>query len=315
MNITFEPKTTLRNRPHPNLDLVNALKRCPPGLYSESGVTNSNTYSPTITTPCLQPDSIGKIVNAFAPLAAYSITFDPAPYSPQSTNVLKLVSNPAATQINPTTFENGGDQGDAVQVAVSHYSQQWEVANSEYQSGIRIEDAFEENALQLGSTISGVVCTLFTAANFPATAIVSAPGAFGLSDAAAAHATIKKSPVKNLVLDGDYYSRLSHQPGFDNGTNYGWKGIYGQSAGWASADPNVRGIGCAPQAIACITGRLLPLSTPTMKQQILSLGGLGILIEYNTWWNTSTRTQCASLDVVFGAGKADGAAAVLIKNP
>jgi hypothetical protein len=298
------------------VDFYNALKRLPVGFYpTRLGVQNANSFA-NVMPDFLQPDALTQIVDSYASFRAFTTIYDPAPYAPKAQSQIKFVVGSGSPVQNPTTYEtNSGDTINAVAVPVTHYSQQWYVTNTDYQKGIRLEDAFVSNMLQLNSTLASAVAALFTAGNFPATPISVAPTAFGLGDLASAYTTIKKTATKSAVIDGDFFARLSHTNGFDAATKFGWNGIYPQSAGWASAGSKVRGICRGPTAILLVTGRLFDNIAPNIKQSVFSLGDLGIVVEYSRWMNTGTRSYQASLDVVLGGAVADTTAGVLIQNP
>jgi hypothetical protein len=296
-----------------NLDIHNAFRKLPVGIYGgRDAVLGANTY---ITAPdFLQPEAVTQIVDAFAPVRAFATVFDPNPYSPKVSNHIKFVTASAATQQNPSTFQGGADTISDVQVPVTHFSQQWQVSNTDYNSGLRIEDGFMENMLTLSQTVTANLAAKFKAANFPATPVQCDPATFGLDYAAQLFTGVKKSNKRSLILDGDYYARLAHVAGFTGLKAYGWDGIYPQSASWSSAGARVRGIACGPSAILIVTGFLHPLIAPNIKQRIVGLGDLGITVEYNTTFDTATRSYCASLDLVFGSAACDGTAAVLLLN-
>jgi len=303
-------------------DIFKASRKLPPcSMFDPSklGVQASNTYTSALNPSWLQPDAVEQIVASFAPVASFLRVFDPAPYAPFATNVIKFVTQASTTLTEATgspiaTFNTGDGVISAVSVPVTHYSQPWHVTNTEFQSGNRIEDYFLANALALASTVAGNIATNFTTANF-SNKITSAPDAFGLGDAGILQGLLKKSPKRSLVLDGEYYSKLTHVAGFGDSTNYGWTGIFNQSAGWTSAGPKVRGIACNPQAIVVVTGVLLPQRSPIISQQYMTLGQTGLLVEYNRWLDPATRTQWASLDLVLGSAPADTTAGALVLAP
>jgi hypothetical protein len=303
-------------------DLYNGMRKMPPGTILDAGalVHNSNTYTAT-TGEHLQPDAVEKALATFAPINVCNRVFDPDPFKPYSSNHVKYCSAGTTTLTGSTgspisTFQpSNGNTVDDVQVSITHFCQPWHVTNSQFQSGARIEDALAENLLVLGQSVVNALCANFTTSNFSQTH-TAAEASFALSDAAKVHGLLKKSASKALILDSQYFSNLSHTAGFDSGTNFGWSGgIYQQSAGWSSAGSKVRGVGLCPQAVLVVTGVLLPMRTQIVKQSFITLGQTGLVIEYNRWLSTADRVQWASLDLVFGTGVADGAAAVLVLEP
>jgi len=288
------------------------LKTQPAGVYDITRPMNANTF---ISVPdVLQPKAVSVLLNSFAPIKSFVTVFEPNPITPRSQNQIKFVTTASSTQSNPTNFQTGGSTINSIAVPVTHYSQPWSVTNKEYNGGLRVEDLFEENALALATTIAGALAANFTTTNFTATPIATPATSFSLSNAATAFAAIKKSPIRSLILDGEFYANLSHVAGFEPDTTYGWTNIFEQSAGWSSAGTNVRGIATAPQAIMVVTGLMRPILTNNVKQTYISLGDIGIVVEYNRWMDVNTRTYWASLDVIFGSAPVDNSAAVLITN-
>lgn len=301
-------------------DFFNAANKLAPGsAFDLSGIVqNSNTFiaSPP---PYLQPDAVEAIKDTFAPLSLFARTFDPDPMKPNVGNVIKFCSAGSTTLTETigspiTNYQDGNGTLDPVQVTIKHYSQPWHVTNPQFQSGARIEDFFAENMLILAQTIAADVAANWTTSNYATTVTVPPAASFGLSDLAAAQAKVKKSASKFAVLDAEYHSRITHVAGFDSATNYGWKGLFSQSAGWSSAGAKVRGIATAPQAMVIVTGLLLPMRTQIVKSSYITLGN-GLICEFNRWLDTSSRDQWATLDLVLGAAPADTSAAALLVEP
>jgi len=138
---------------------------------------------------------------------------------------------------------------------------------------------------------------------------------------------LKKSPIKNALLDGTFLAQLVNQPGFfqptltgerDSGRarTFGWDNIQ-ENTKWDTAPTNVRGLALNPQAIGVCAG--LPAEPPmipggTLQESVITVPGPDISIAAYTWFSLQSRQLWQSFDVMFGAGAGDCSAAVLILN-
>ncbi len=167
-----------------------------------------------------------------------------------------------------------------------------------------MEHLVKINTANFANKIIEVATVPLTAAIFTTPGVTSAGAAFGFSDLATLQALLKKSPVKNLILDGTYIARIANSPAFFQaagvvGGNTGaWKAfgwdLIAQNTDWTGAGANVQGFACNPQAIAGITG--LPVTPPNIPGGILSqttmtVPGLEIPVAVYNWFNPSTRTM------------------------
>jgi hypothetical protein len=287
---------------------------------------NDNTYSPTLVTSFLTPGMVVKLQNRWAPLAAFMRDFSMDPYKPNATHVVRLVTAGATAQTNATNFESGDSTVDVVSVTMARKSVGFHVTTGELNSGMRMENLLEVNAAVMADTLIGLATAPITTANFTGDAIVSAPEAFGWADMTTGRGQLKKSPIKNAILDGEYFARLTNTPSYfqrtptESGSNgwsaFGWDAIY-ESTLWTSAGTNVRGFICNPQAIALVAG--LPLEAPnvpgnTLAQTTFTVPGVGISIAQYQWFSLATRTFWQSYECMFGASKADATAGFVIKS-
>ena len=264
----------------------------------------------------LQTKGISHITSCFAPLKAFAMAFDPNPYAPKAKNMIKYVTAGSSTNIDVLDFQAGDANISGIEVAVSHFSQAWQVSNKDLNSGIRESDLLFANAQELSNSIFAVISTLVNTANFPATPITSAGAAFGLGDAADVYGKVPGTN-KALVLHPVNFGRLAHNSGtgFISGEAvHGWKnGIHELSAaGWSG---KVRGIGCAPTAVVAVTGTLIPHPWNNIEKRLIGLQGLDLTIEFNSWYDPRYRTAWRSLDCIFGATVGQSDAGVLIVEP
>jgi hypothetical protein len=270
---------------------------------------------------------VTKLQNILAPLAAFTRQFSADPMKPKATGVLKFVSTTTSSTNNGknlTAFEDGDSTVSACEIAVDQYTRPFNISNADLQNGLRLEDLVDINVAKFGDIIMPVVLAPVTAANFPAQPVVSAAGAFGFEDLQTIWGKLKKSRVKNLVLDGEYYARLINTPTLYQKTGtgaptgwgaFGWDGIY-LNTNWTGADTNVVGFAANPQALGVVAG--LPVTSPvsdlSLSRAEFKVPGLDLSVVLHSWFSLASRTGWASLDVMLGAALLDGTAGVLIKS-
>src|SRR5262249_24452075 len=132
---------------------------------------------------------------------------------PRASGQLKTVASAdTAVQTDATAFESGDSTVNATQIDVHQYTSAFNVSNDELNSGLRLGDLVEIQLAHLADKIISVATTPISGANFTATPITSAPTVFGWSDMQAAWGVLKKSPIHNAVLDGEYLARVINVP-------------------------------------------------------------------------------------------------------
>jgi hypothetical protein len=289
-----------------------------------------NSYSSTLTTAFLMDGAVTDLQNRWAALAAFSVNFSTDPYKPKATGELKHVTVGSTTGTDLTNFETGTAADATVvpaTVVMHQYTQPFQVSNTDLQSGLRMGDLVTINSALFANKVIEVATAPITRAIFTATPLVSAAAAFGFSDLATLQGQLKKSPIKNLVLDGAYLARISNSPGFFqkvgtmNGNPnawaaFGWDYIAGNSD-WTGADTGVVGFACHPQAIAGVTG--LPAMHPNIPGNILGqttmvVPGIQATVAFYTWMNTATRTMWASYDIMAGFKEVDTTAGIIVAS-
>lgn len=289
-------------------------------------VFGANTYSGTLVTSFLMEGSITDLQNVWAMLAAYSLAYNTDPYKPLAVGVLKHVTGGEATLTDPTNWEQAdGSTVAPISVTPHWYSQVMRVGPTDLNNGLRMEDLRIKNLALFTDKVVQVATAPITAANFPTLTpeIVSA-AAFNWSNSSNMRAQLKKSPIKNLILDGDYLARLENVPSFFQNTGigngarptFGWNGIY-ESTNWTGAGANIRGLGCHPQAIVKAMG--LPLNPPNIPGGIFQtttfeVPGPNVAVALSMWFSTASRTMFTSWDVVAGFAVADTTAGVILAS-
>jgi hypothetical protein len=192
-----------------------------------------------------------------------------------------------------------------------------------------VADIIEAKLIDLAAKITQVFTAPLTVANIVTNApLVSAPAAFGFSELADLQGTLKKSNVKNLLLDGEYLARIANTPGFfqtagtvggDAGawSKFGWDNI-ALNTDWSGAGANVRGCALAPSVIGIISG--LPLNPPEgIPGNIVQMGSAQLpdvqkAIATYVWFSAQARTLFFTFDMIAGATLIDETAGRLIKS-
>jgi ATP-dependent protease ClpP protease subunit len=303
-------------------------------------VRAENTFAAGITTNFLIIGAITQLGPQVAALRAFSRDNSVDPFKPLATGVQKFnttVQDGSDTLTDATDFSTGGDSTLAgPTIAVHQYTQTMHLTNAQLNSGIRFADMIEAKLGSLRSKIAQVVTAPITVANFGTLAgttgadvpLVSAPAAFGFTDLATLQGALKKSNIKNVVLDGEYIARIANTPGFFQAAGvvggmegawkaFGWD-LIALLTEWSGAGPNIRGIALNPQAIGIIAG--LPLNPlegipgNVVQTGVAQLAGPAISVATYLWMDANARTMRASYDLMLGATAVDKTAAVLIKS-
>lgn len=287
----------------------------------------ANTYSATLVTSFLMDGSLTPLQNMWAPLRAFALEFSPDPYKPLATGVLKNPTAGGSAQTDATNFESGNSTVGPLSVTMHQYTVSFQVSNSDLNSGLRMQDLVTINSANFANKVTEVATAPITVANFTGTAITQPAAAFGFSDLATLQGLLKKSPIKNVILDGTYIANIANTPAFFQqagvvgGATTAWRAfgwdLIAQNSDWTGAGTNVQGFACNPQAIVGITG--LPLNPPNipggiLQQSSMTIPGLETSIAVYSWFNTATRTMWASYDIMLGVVLGDATAGYIVKS-
>jgi hypothetical protein len=292
------------------------------------GVQAANTYAPSLNTQFLIDGAVTKLQNRWAALACLSREFSTDQYKPLAVGNLKFItSTDGLVQVNATNFESGDTTASNCQITPAQYSRGFHVSNTDLQSGLRLDNLLDINLALMADQIIGVVAGVITGANFPTPALVVPPGNFAWGNMQSGWGLLKKSPIKNAILDGEYLAQIINVPsqfqrsgaGPSNGgawSAFGWDNI-ALNTNWTNADPNTRGFICGPTAIGCLAGLPVePMITPgnTLKITKFKIPGPDIYLALYEWFSLSERTAWNSFDLMFGASLLDSLAGLLIKS-
>ena len=283
-------------------------------------VQNANTTDSALTTDMLASGLILVLQNRLAPLASFTRDFGTDRMKPLAVVQVPIVTAGGTAQSNATNFEdttNFVGSNDNRPVTVARITSGAHLTASELNSGFRMAQWAEIKAHELADKIQNLVNAVITTTNFSATPISSAEALFGPTDLRDMWAAIAKSQMKNVMLSAQAFknfipSNLESFNPLQGGTYPGWDGFF-LNTYWTGATTSTYGFACNPQAIAVASG--LPLASPnrgmTTNSQVISLPGIGISVEQQEWYATSTKTDWANWEVMFGAAKGDGTAGIL----
>lgn len=289
-------------------------------------VFGANTYSGTLVTSFLMEGSLTDLQNVWAMLAAFTVAYNTDPYKPLAVGVLKHITGGEATLTDPTNWEQAdGSTVAPISVTPHWYSQVMRVGPTDLNNGLRMEDLRVKNLSLFSDKVVQVATAPIAAANFSIlTPEIVSSAAFNWSNSSNMRAQLKKSPIKNLILDGDYLARLENVPSFFQNTGigngprqtFGWNGIY-EGTNWTGAGANIRGIGCHPQALIKAMG--LPLNPPNIPGGIFQtttfeVPGPNVAVALSMWFSTASRTMFTSWDIIAGFAAGDQSSAVLLAS-
>lgn len=278
-----------------------------------------NTFSASLVVDMLVDQAITQLQNRLAAISSFSTDFGTDRMAPKHTVQVPLATAGSATQTDPTNWESGDSTLTNVPVAVSQYSQSFHITNQQLQQGHKLERIIQINLRTFADKIIDVALTPVTTAIFGAATIVSADVAFGSDELRSLYGALKKSDVKNAVLDSPYFARFLPDNTFQIGPKAGLCGFQSvhENTRWTGAGANVVGFACNPQAIAVASG--LPLMPAGADQEFIAMDsitipGLEITVQYAVWFSRSSRTLWASFDIMFGAKEADTSALKIVKS-
>lgn len=242
-----------------------------------------------------------------APLSGFARDFSDAQLAPQTKYVqIPLITAASSVQTNPTNFETGDTNTSNVGVLVSHYSKSFQLTSAEVNQKLMLEMFLDKNIQVFSNKLIDVALSGVTNANFTTQNIIVAQASIAAANLQTVWAGIAKNDTKTVLLDATAYSKLL--PTSLTSIDVRSQGAYGfdsfnLNTRWTGAGANVYGFAAGPSAIAMVAG--LPQKGPSasgvISTRTVTLANLGLTVELNTWFAPSSRTQWASLDVMFGA--------------
>jgi len=281
----------------------------------------ANTFSASLLIDTLSEQVITTLGNRLAPLRAFSSDYSTDPLRQGANVQVPKATAGSTTLTNASNFETGNTTVSNVNVLVSHYSQPFHITSAELNGGKRLENLVKINAQTFANKIIDVALAPFTTTNF--TNLTVAEASFVAANAKTLWASVAKSPMRHLILNGTAFANLlptsgenfglagstSYRPGA-----YGYDGII-LNTRFDGAATNCYGVACGPEAVATAAG--IPdmhaaVAQQMLEQSVVTLEDLGLSVQLNIWGSAPTRAVWASMDVMFGAALGDNTAGKII---
>jgi hypothetical protein len=262
--------------------------------------------------------ALTQLCQLLGPLDKFANDCSPDPMSPSRPIVIPVVTSASAVQTNPTNFTTGaGSVVRGITITPKHLSIPYMISSAEYNKGYRIEQLVSIHAQKLASAIWAEVTPIMvndatTPANppnaFPSgNKVVKAIASFDPTTVGEIYAKLLCSP-KHLLLDPAAAAKLMFQPGGccqPLGKGAGGLGFetISEHSQWTGGQPNLYGFGFCREAIAIASG--VPATSPAcagiLDQRTITLPGIGLSVQVNSWCDPSARGMYQSLDIIFGA--------------
>lgn len=292
-------------------------------------VYNANTMDTALTTQMLADGLIVVLQNRLPFLTAFTRDFGTDRIKPNAVVQVPIATAGGTAQTNATSFEDTTNFVGSIDnraVTPARITVGAHITAAELNNGFRMAQFSEIKANEMADKIQALVNAVITTTNFDRTtelgaaALIAAATNFGADDLGTLWAAISKSYVKNIALHQDYYKKFipANLEAFNplsSGTMPGWNGFFLNTL-WTGAEANTKCFACNPQAIVTASG--LPLASPnrgmTTRAQTVTVPGIGLSVELQEWYSTSTKSDWANWEVIFGAGVGDGSAGVLVKS-
>jgi ATP-dependent Clp endopeptidase proteolytic subunit ClpP len=284
---------------------------------------NTGTGDATLIGTMLSEVTITVLQVMLAPLRALTTDVGISPMAPRQPVVVSLVTAGGTAQSNATNFEdltNFVGTVAPVTVTPAQLTSGGHITNAERNSGFRMSLWAEIKAAELAQKVMAAVTAVITVANFPAAPIVVADTAFTVTDLNKAWGQLAKAPTKYAILGSTYIAKLlpvdQNSLSVIGGNWPGWAGIFANDQ-WTGATALTQGFICHPQAIAAAIG--FPATSPNAanagaRESTIIVPGIDIPVLLTDWYANSSRNDWQTLDVVFGAAKADGTAGIILKS-
>jgi hypothetical protein len=284
---------------------------------------NTGTDSATLLGTVLDQQTITVLQTMLGPLQALSTEVSREPMVPLKPTIIRVVTAGGTAQTNATNFEDTTNFVGTVTektVTPSRYTSGGYLSVTEYNSGNKMAQWADIKAQEIGEKILGVINALIVTGTFTTDVQTIAAAAFSWSDLNAIWGSLAKARTKNAILSSAYVAKLLPT------TRESLNALEGSPTGWNRLDVNdywtgatsgTNGFFCHPQAIGVVMG---PPETPAtanragLSQSNLVIPGLGAAIQVNNWFNTATRSDWFTLDVVMGAAVVDATAGRILKS-
>lgn len=282
---------------------------------------NTGTDSSTLLGTMLDQRTITVLQTMLAPYRAFTLETEVS-MVPLQPIVLRTVTAGGTAQTDATSFEdttNFVGTVAAVTATPHQYTSGGYITNAELNSGNKMDQWATIKSQELAQKLIGVINALIVTGTFSTDVQTIASSAFTISDLHTIWGTLAKAPTKYAILASTYLAKLfpTDLNGFDilaNGA-YGWAGLLANDY-WTGATSNTQAFFCHPQAIAVAAGN--PMTPPSaagagLTQSNIMVPGM-FSVQRSNWFNTATRNDWFTLDVVLAAAVTDASAGRILKS-
>jgi len=283
---------------------------------------NTGTDNSTLLGTFLDQRAITVLQTKLAALRAFTLDASPNTMIPLQPVIIREVTAGGTAQTNATNFEDTTNfVGTVAPVTVtpSQYTAGGYITNAELNSGNRMDQWATIKANEIAQKALGVVTALIVTGTFTSDIQTIAAGSFAIADLNDIWALLAKANNRYAVLSSTYIAKIlpTTRENFNPMLEglYGWDGIVPNDY-WTGATANTTGFFCDRQAIGVVAG--LP-ATPAnagnagLAQSTITVPGL-ISVQRNNWFNTATRSDWFTLDIVMGAAVIDATAGRIMKS-
>jgi hypothetical protein len=280
----------------------------------------ANTFTGTMCSFCCDV-ILSELCAVLAPLNNFTNDCSGDPMSPLRPIIVSVATTQSPVNVNPTDYTTGaGATMRPITIQPQILSVPYAITATELNQGYKLESLVRVNAQKLGLAIWDIVLPYIkndatTPAvppnKFPSTnKVVKTLASFGPNDIGTLYGLIKCGP-KHLILSSEAIGKMMYVTGgccfpltggSGGASAFGFSSITEHSS-WALAEPNIYGFAYCPGAIVIASGVPLigPACTGVIDTSTVTLPGLGLTVQVNTWCDPSKRGVFQSLDIVFGA--------------
>lgn len=279
----------------------------------------SNTLATQLILDTLSKRTNTLLGNVFAPLGAFSSDFSEDPLTQGQRVQIPQATAGGTAQTNATNWESGDSTLGNIGVTVAQISQSFHITPLQLNNNFRLAQLVDINLQNFANAVMDAAFAPMAGVAF--TNFIEAAATFSSTNLKSLYASGAKLPIKNIVLDGSYYSNflptliteIGAKPGLS-----GFDGVY-LNTRWNGAGTNVLGFVGGPQSIAYVAG--VPLMDDETRADINATSvaiainpSVTLTVVASTWLSRATRLRWASYDVMFGASKLDNTGCRMIKS-
>lgn len=281
----------------------------------------SNTMSASLVLDTLSKRTQTTIGYMFAPFGGFASDFSEEVMNQGQSVQVPLASAGGTAQTNPTNWESGDSTLANVPVTVAGYSVSFHITPLQMNNSFKLAQLVDINLQNFCNKIMDTALVPLNGTNW--TNFIEPAATFSATNLKTIWGGIARSPIKNIMLDGSYYSNfLPASLTTEIGPRAGLAGYDGffLNTRFTGAGTNVVGFAGGRQSMAFVSG--LPNYDDETKSDInatvvnINIDGKGLVLPVmaSTWLSRATRTRWASYDVMFGAAKLDNTKGYLIKS-